>query len=49
MIVTGTYENGRLKLPDTIRLKHHRVNVKVEIPDNEKFAQTILEDPTYNA
>ena len=35
MIVTGTYENGELKLPESVRLKHARVEVKVDIPDEE--------------
>ena len=35
MIVIGTYENGRIELPESVRLKHTRVEVKVDIPDEE--------------
>ena len=40
MIVTGTYENGKLKLPESIRLKHERVEVTVDIPDEEIAAES---------
>ena len=35
MIVTGTYENGTVRLAREVRLKHEKVNVTVEIPDEE--------------
>jgi len=35
MIVTGMYENGTVRLAREVRLKHDRVPVTVEIPDEE--------------
>lgn len=35
MLVTGTYENGTVRLSENIHLKHNGIKVTVEIPDDE--------------
>jgi hypothetical protein len=89
MLVTGTYENGTIRLAEQVQLKHDRIAVTVDIPDeevmeertqsvdslhplaglfrdldairgktglpddgipdSEKFAQTVAEEPKYRA
>jgi predicted DNA-binding antitoxin AbrB/MazE fold protein len=35
MLVDAIYDNGSVKLPDNLRLKHGRFKVRIEIPDEE--------------
>ncbi len=35
MEIEAIYNNGRLELPEHIRLKHQRVKVRLSIPDQE--------------
>lgn len=35
MLVTGTYENGAIRLAEKVHLKHDGIKVTVEIPDDE--------------
>lgn len=35
MLVTGTYENGTVRLSEEIHLKHDGIEVTVAIPDDE--------------
>jgi hypothetical protein len=45
MIVTGMYENGTVRLAREVRLKHDRVPVTVEIPDEELTDAPTQEHP----
>ena len=35
MLITGTYQNGTVRLDQEVRLKHEPVTVTVQIPDDE--------------
>ena len=43
MLVTGTYENGTVRLSESVHLKHDRIVVTVDIPDDEVMEEPIEE------
>jgi len=45
MWIEAEYDHGRLKFPETVRLKHQRFTVRVEIPGEELETQGSAEVP----
>ena len=45
MRITATYERGSIQLPHPIALKHERVTVQVEIPDEEILEEQSIRVP----
>ena len=47
MLLTGTYENGIVRLNESVRFKHDRFSVVVHIPDSAFIDHT--EDQSHEA
>lgn len=45
MKIEAIYDRGRLELPSTVRLRHERVSVIVEVPDDELLPEEMNEWP----